>query len=306
MKTGKIKPVSTMVLQFPAGVEVEVVELNGNVYFPFANFNALMEGSSVTETSVADEPTKKSAPKPAKDSAKEDAPEKTYTEDELTDMDVKTLTKILKDDFGVNPDDFDGKNTNKKLRLLILKTQEEGAVTTEDDGDDEDADDKPAAKKSAKKSAKKDEDISDTVGDLLEKFDEGDLKKKKVIDELVALGDDVDSDAVSDLLDEFADSEDSIEDWIEKIVAFIETGEAPKAKKSAPKKGKKEEKEELVAVEDLEVGDRVSVWWDNDEQDWFDGEVKSIKGKKVVILYDDDTEEKIDPKIHTKIKMIED
>lgn len=44
------------------------------------------------------------------------------------DMDVKELTKILKNGFKINPDDFDGKNTNKKLRNLILDAQEKVVI----------------------------------------------------------------------------------------------------------------------------------------------------------------------------------
>lgn len=47
-----------------------------------------------------------------------------YTEDELRDMSPKNLTAILKREFNVNPDDFGGKNTNKKLRDLILGAQD--------------------------------------------------------------------------------------------------------------------------------------------------------------------------------------
>jgi hypothetical protein len=304
MKTGKIKPVSTTVLQFPAGVEINVIEHEGIMYFPMANFASLFGESDTEHAALAPEPkTKKSAPAPEPE---EKAANKSFTEDELTEMDVKELTKILKGTFGINPDDYDGKNTNKKLRLLILKAQADGGEEAVEEDEEDDENDKPAPKpkKSAKKPSDDEQDLEETVGDLLERFDEGDLKKKKAIDEIVALGDDLDSDVVADLLDEFSESEDSIEDWTDKIVDFIKTGKVAKKKPAA--KGKKSKDEDLVAPEDLEVGDRVSVWWDNDEQDWFDGEVKSIKGKKIMIHYDDDTDEKLDPEVHTKIKRLDD
>jgi hypothetical protein len=304
MKTGKIKPVSTTVLQFPAGVEINVIEHEGIMYFPMANFASLFGESDTEHAALAPEPkTKKSAPAPEPE---EKTANKSFTEDELTEMDVKELTKILKGIFGINPDDYDGKNTNKKLRLLILKAQADGGEEAVEEDEEDDENDKPAPKpkKSAKKPSDDEQDLEETVGDLLERFDEGDLKKKKAIDEIVALGDDLDSDVVADLLDEFSESEDSIEDWTDKIVDFIKTGKVAKKKPAA--KGKKSKDEDLVAPEDLEVGDRVSVWWDNDEQDWFDGEVKSIKGKKIMIHYDDDTDEKLDPEVHTKIKRLDD
>lgn len=68
------------------------------------------------------------------------------------DMDIKELTKILKNDFKINPDDFDGKNTNKKLRNLILDAQEKGG---DNSSDAEAEDEKPAPKKVSQKSKRK-------------------------------------------------------------------------------------------------------------------------------------------------------
>ena len=115
-----------------------------------------------------------------------------------------------------------------------------------------------------------------------------------------------------DFVEGFEDDADAdIDDVAKKIADVIAGGaeepeeeEEKPAKKSPKKGGKKEPKEELVDVDDLEVGDRVSVYWGDEDKDWFDGEVKSIKKGKVVIAYDDDTEEPIDPEVHTKIKRL--
>ena len=67
---------------------------------------------------------------------------------------------------------------------------------------------------------------------------------------------------------------------------------------------KKSKKEELVEADDLEVGDRVSVYWNDENKEWYDGEVDSIKKGKVHVAYDDGSDDFIDPKIHTKIKRL--
>ena len=70
------------------------------------------------------------------------------------------------------------------------------------------------------------------------------------------------------------------------------------------KERKAGKKEALVEVEDLEVGDKVSIYWADENKDWFNGTVESIKKGKVMVAYDDDTKEVIDPEIHTKIRKL--
>lgn len=310
MVIGKIKPTATIVAQFAAGVEVEAIQHEGKMYLPVVGM-----GEFATKDTGTTRTAEPAAPAPKgedKKPAKGESESKKYTEDELMEMETKELLKLCKS-MGIDPDETEGKNTNKKLRKLILAAQEEAGDEDEDDKDgDGDAD-----------------ELVDQIGTILEDFDGGKKNKKKTIAAICDLGDDVDKDAVTELVEKFEDDADADLDAMAEKIAAVVNGEEPeeeedekpkKGKKSAKKdededekpvkkgKGKKSKKDEdLVAVEDLEVGDRVSVWWDDDNQDWFDGEVKSISKKgKVVIAYDDDTEDAIDPEIHTKIKRIED
>ena len=305
MKIGKIKPAATLVAQFAAGVEVDAIQHEGKMFLPvvgMGDFEAT--GGKVEDDSVEEVPAKKPA---KKTSAKETKSEETeeiheYTEDELMEMSPKELTNILKKEFEIDPNDYDGKNTNKKLRGLILDAQEK-ILSDDADEDTEDDDSKGGAS----------DELTEKVASILEDFDSGAKNKKKTIASICKLSDDADEDAVADLVDKFEEDADAdLDKMATKIVASFggaaekdddDEDEEEKPSEKSPKSKKK--KENLVDVDDLEVGDRVSVWWDDDNQEWFDGEVKSIKKGKVTIAYDDDTEEVIDPEVHTKIKRID-
>ena len=305
MVFGKIKPVATIVAQFAAGVEVECIQHEGKMYMPVigGDFDTTDSGKK----SEGDAP-KKPAPKPSKE---EPADEKTYTEDELMGMDVKELTKILKNDFNVNPDDFDGKNTNKKLRKLILDAQENGG----DSSDEEDEDEKPAPKKGKSKPAKEEEEpadedggdeLIDNIADVLEDFDGGKKNKKKAAAAIIALAeneDDVDADAVNEALTEFEDDEAAnIDDVAESIAKLL----TPKKTSAKSKKKPAEPEGEDVEIDDLEKGDLVAVYWDDEEtKGWFNGKVSSIKKGIVKVKYDDGSEDELDPEVHTKIRRLE-
>lgn len=299
MTIGKMKPVATIVAQFAAGVEVEAIQHEGKVFLPvigLGEFASKGDDAPERHTPATAAPTSKD-----EDNGDATTASKVYTEDELMDTDTKELVRICKEEFGIDPNDTEGKNTNKKLRKLILDAQENDEKTEKE---------APTTKKSSK-SDKEDEDngdddLIDKVADLLEDFDAGKKNKKKTIAAIVALcDDDVDEDKVTELVEHFEEDADADLDETAKDIADVLNGEVEKkpAKKS-PKRGKKKEDEDLVDVDDLEVGDRVSVWWDDDNQEWFDGEVKSIKKGKVTIAYDDDTEDVIDPEVHTKIKRL--
>ena len=292
MKIGKIKPAATLVAQFAAGVEVDAIQHEGKMFLPvvgmgdFESTGGTVEDDSVEEV-PAKEPAKKTPAKETKSETKEDEETREYTEDELMEMSAKELTNILKKEFEIDPNDYDGNNTNKKLRGLILDAQADGGNS---------------------------DDLTNKVADLLEDFDSGAKNKKNTIAAICKLTDDADEDAVADLVDKFEDDADAdIDKMAAKIAKALggsednssdddDEEEEEKPKKKTPKSKKKEN---LVDVDDLEVGDRVSVWWDDDNQEWFDGEVSSIKKGKVTIAYDDDTEEVIDPEVHTKIKRID-
>lgn len=299
MVIGKIKPTATIVAQFAAGVEVEAIQHEGKMFLPIVGMG---EFSAKEEA-----PARPAAPAPGKPApAKEEKPAtaKSYTKEELMDMESRELVKICKDEFGINPDDYDGKNTNKKLRDLILDAQKNGGAKKDDDTEDD------ASKKPAKGEDTTDDgdgnELADQVAEILEDFDAGKKNKKKAISAICGLVDDADTDAITELVEKFEDDADADLDEMAEEIAKVLNGEEEKpAPKKSPKRGvKKSKDEDLVAPEDLEVGDRVSVWWDDDNQEWFDGEVKSIKKGKVTIAYDDDTEEVIDPEVHTKIKRL--
>lgn len=318
MKTTKIKPTATIVAQFAAGVEVTAISHEGNLYLPVISLGELApkESAPTSDDDDKEETTEKKSD-PKKESAESSS--KTYTEDELTDMDVKALTKILKDDFGIDPSDYDGKNTNKKLRKLILDAQD---GTEEADDEDEEEQPKKSPKKSSKKSEDKeededkesddDDDLAVKAGDILDDYDAGKNSKKKATSLLMKLVGTDDTDGVNKFLDKFDDDEDGdIDDYAQKFVDKFsgsdddddEKEETPK-KRHSKKSEKKEDDEEYVAIEDLKKGDRVSVWWDDENKDWFDGTVKSVRGGKVTVAYDDDTEDVLDPKVNTKIKVL--
>ena len=291
MVIGKIKPAATIVAQFAAGVEIDAIQHEGKMYLPVVGMGEFSTKEEAPTRSVSSAPSKPSV----KEEKAEVASDKSYTKDELMDMDSKELVKICKNEFGINPDDFDGKNTNKKLRDLILNAQEESSSKKDADAE-EDADEE---------SAEGGNNLVDQVAEVLEDFDAGKKNKKKAISAICGFVDDADEDAVTELVEAFEDDADADLDEMAEKIAKVLNGEKEEksAPKKAPKRGKKKD-EDLVAPEDLEVGDRVSVWWDDDNKEWFDGEVKSIKKGKVMIAYDDDTEEVIDPEVHTKIKKL--
>lgn len=295
MVIGKIRPTATIVAQFAAGVEVEAIQHEGKMYLPIVGM-----GEFLTKEEVPARPASSAPSKPAP--AKEEKPvaPSSYTKEELMGMESKELVKICTDEFGINPDDFDGKNTNKKLRDIILDAQKNGGAKKGEAVEEE----KPAKGEDTDDGG--DNELADQVAEILEDFDAGKKNKKKSISAICGLVDDADEDAVTELVEKFEDDADADLDEMAEEIAKVLNGEKEKpSPKKAPKRSPKQKgDEDLVAPEDLEVGDRVSVWWNDDNQEWFDGEVKSIKKGKVTIAYDDDTEEAIDPEVHTKIKRL--
>lgn len=288
MVIGKIKPTATIVAQFAAGVEVDAIQHEGKMYLPVVGM-----GEFATKDTAPSAPSAPSASKPSakENSAKEAPSDNSYTKEDLMEMSTKELVKICKDEFGIDPDDYDGKNTNKKLRDLILNAQA-GTADAKEDEEVSDEEDTSDAK-----------DVLLKVAGLLEEFDAGKRNKKKTVAAICDLVENADADAVLELVSKFEDdAEADLDEMAEEIVKALNGEKKPAPKKQRIKKSKEEDN--LVSLKDLEVGDLVSVWWDDDNQEWFDGEVKSIKKGKVTIAYDDDTEEVIDPEVHTKIKRL--
>ena len=307
MQIGKIKPVATIVAQFAAGVEVEAIQHEGKLFLPVTTMGDFASKESAPEVEDDVEETEKPSKKSAASSAI-----KVYSEDELMEMDVKEMKKILKE-LGIDPDDFDGKNTNKKLRKLIIDAQA-GSETSDDEDDD---DEKPAKKsKTAKKDDSEDDDddddVIDKVADILDEYDGGKINTKKATTKLTSLLS-APAEKVSKLLDAFDDDDDvDIDTWAKKFVkkfATVEDDDDDEDEKSSKKKkaGKKDKSSKnLVEIEDLQKGDRVNVYWaDKENMDWYKGTVKSVKGDKVTIAYDDDTEDVLDPEVNTEIELLD-
>lgn len=315
MVIGKIKPTATIVAQFAAGVEVEAIQHEGKMFLPIVGMGEFATKDDDPKPSTKKtEPTPEVAETPAEKTAKsaKDTADKKYTEDELMEMSTKDLLKMCKS-MGIDPDATDGKNTNKKLRTLILNAQDATGTDADDDEDDDEDDDNGG-----------DNELATQVAEILEDFDGGKKNKKKTISAICALVDDADKDSVAELVEKFEDDADADIDKIAEEIANVlvdsddedaddddedddEDEDEEETPKSKGKSKKSKKGEDLVDVKDLKVGDRVSVWWDDDNQEWYDGEVKSISKKgKVVIAYDDDTEDAIDPEIHTKIKRLDD
>lgn len=292
MKIGTMKPTATVVAQFSANVEVTVIQHEGQVYLPVFSLDSFQEKEPLKKEPTTEEPKIAEPKESVKESVK--AAAKSYTEEELTEMSVKELKKIL-DDMGIDPDEEEGKNTNKKLRNMILDAQDEPEEPTEEpeekDAEEEDVEEKDEEVGDAEEVA------VDTVLEILEDFDGGKLSKKKALKKLTDLSTEKSNlEKVQELLDEFEDDAELDINDVGKDIASALLGES--------KERKAGKKEALVEVEDLEVGDKVSIYWADENKDWFDGTVESIKKGKVMVAYDDGTKEVIDPEIHTKIRKL--
>jgi len=291
MQVSKIKPAATIAVQFPAGVEISAIQHEGNLYLPVMPLGAFAAVEDAPER-----PTKKVVEDRVKDSEPETSRKsKIFTEEEMMEMPTKELEKICLG-MGIDPDKTKGKNTNKKLRELILDAQEGGEVEEEN-----------PKSKSTSKEVEEDEEptdggsLEDTVAEILEDFDAGTINKKKAIAKLLENAtEEADTKKVTELVATFEDdAEADLEETAKEIAKALLGEEKPKKEKGKAKT----KKEVLVEPEDLEVGQKVSVYWE-DQEDWFNGEVKSIKKGKILIAYEDDTEEILDSENNTKIKAL--
>jgi len=291
MRKLKFQPACNVILQMNAFQEVEAIENEGKMYVLYPT--PLINGSSKDDSDDMD----KSLAKGGKKAEKEVAPKKrkTYTEDEMIGMDTKELVKIAREEFDIEPDDFEGKNSNKKVRLLILEAQDGGSK--EADEDDEDEDEKPAkskAKGGKKASDDDDEDEPKTkpkskdsgansaIVAILKKLDSNKIDEDEAAEQLTELG----VKKASKLVDEFLDSADvSVEEFAAKIAGGGTSKSSAKEEPAPAKKGKSK----TVDIEELEEGDEVEVYFD-DEDSWEAGTVEQVKKGKVKISYDDDTE----------------
>lgn len=321
MVIGKIKPTATLVAQYPANCEVDAIEHDGRLFLPVVSLGAF------TPTKEEDpKPAKKSAPtfeeatrEPAavspapavseaevsEDDTQDELP--VYAERDLMEMPTKELLAIC-DKLGIDPDAQEGKNTNKKLRLLILDAQEgmkPAPKTTSKSVSkaDDDTDDLPF-EDSMPKSAKT-KDFTHDVAKVLEAFDNGYMNEKKSLATIkgYAPSDDYDEEGVEKAFREFADnSEADIMDIAQQISDALNS----QSGEEVAEVGSKEEPAgELVEPSQLHVGDRVSVYWaDEANKCWYSGEVSAMRRGKPTIKYDDGTESMLGEH-NTKIMLIE-
>lgn len=321
MVIGKIKPTATLVAQYPANCEVDAIEHDGRLFLPVVSLGAF------TPTKEEDpKPAKKSAPtfeeatrEPAavspapavseaevsEDDTQDELP--VYAERDLMEMPTKELLAIC-EKLGIDPDAQEGKNTNKKLRLLILDAQEgmkPAPKTTSKSVSkaDDDTDDLPF-EDSMPRSAKT-KDFTHDVAKVLEAFDNGDMNEKKSLATIkgYAPSDDYDEEGVEKAFREFADnSEADIMDIAQQISDALNS----QSGEEVAEVGSKEEPAgELVEPSQLHVGDRVSVYWaDEANKCWYSGEVSAMRRGKPTIKYDDGTESMLGEH-NTKIMLIE-
>lgn len=302
MTIGKIKPTTQLIAQFFAGVEVEAINHDGKVFLPVINIADFGIGVSGETPSPKKEKKSEPAPEPApskkakkQEPADEDDDDDNeeegglYTEEELSEMSTKDLLALCKK-MGIDPDATDGKNTNKKLRNLILEAQEEG---DDSEGEEDEEGDET--------------DYSDEVKSILEKLDEGKLSSKKALKAILALNKEADEEAISELLTTFEDDEEGdFDDYAEKFSTLLNGGELSDDEEDEDddddddEEDTSEPKGKKVDHEDLQKGDKVAVQWE-DPEGWFKGVVKSTKKGKVVITYDDGTEEALDAEQAVKV-----
>lgn len=297
------------------------------------------ESKKVEDVAIA---KKEVAEKEVAKAAKKVSKSVTYTETELMDVAKFPVAKLMKiiEERGITIPDA-GKNTNKKLRLLILDAQNHSVEDNYDGDEDEDEDDveddAPVVTKKGKKAVavetEEEEDEEDdepteeediaTLVKLFTDFDDVEIDEVQLLAGLEAFGyaksdaediiadfeEDTESeiaDFVANLLgedeDEDAEDVDEDEDFEDEEDEEDEEEPAPKATKKGS--GKKESKKKAVAIADLKKGDKVSVYFES-EEDFFNGVVASVgRGNKVTVDFDDDTTDVLDAEENTTIHLI--
>ena len=342
MRKTTFKPKVTTVLQITAGQTLEAVIVDDKVFIEYPMPEGVTLGGTGTtykteaktetetpvsapvEKTIAAAREKKVADDVAKKVAEPTTKVVTYTEDELMDVEefpIKRLLKICAEKGITVP--AEGKNTNKKLRLLILEAQEN--VEEVADEEEEEEDETPAPKSSKKSAPVVDEDEDEeedadderaTLIDMFTRYDEVEIDDKKLLKELVTFGyEKADAQGIIDDFNE--DTEVEIEAFVDSLLSDDEEDEdeeeeetPPPAKKGAtkkaepvaPAKGKKVAlKEVATEIADLEVGDKVKVYFESEEE-FYTGVVASIDKKgNVTVDYDDNTTDVLDEEENTEI-----
>lgn len=148
MKEVKFKPTASVIINMAAGVEVNaIVDERGTMYVPaFTLPDVKMSGASSSAPAKAAVETAVEKPVATEKAANVEI----YSEEEMMNMETKELEVFCKKNGIKVPED--GKNTNKKLRLLILEWYDAKGLTgspkakVEEDEDEEEEDEKPKVK----------------------------------------------------------------------------------------------------------------------------------------------------------------
>ncbi len=298
MKEVKFTPTATIAIQMVAHTEVTALMHKGTLYVPMLpDLGLSVSDSAYLEetkpTRVVKETTETT---PTREVTKPSSSSKKYTEEELMAMETKELEKICKTEDIEIPEE--GKNTNKKLRLLILDHQESVGVEVKvgkakkEVEEEEDEPIKPAAKKGKK--------ASSGIAEIFSSLDATDIEEDEAIEKLVELG--ITKKLATKKVTAFMeDASLDIEEIVAELEESLDGADAPAEKPEPKAKGKKETP---VEIEDLEIGDKVKVYWE-DEEDYFTGEVTAINRKGVSVTYDSDGQACVlDSKVNTEIFLI--
>lgn len=312
MKKVKFKPQGTVVVQFTADHEVDAVSHEGVLYVPLVpGIDAMQEGGKITSRDAEDD-GKTIGKKSAKDGAEDDgdtratrksdapaAPVKTsstkYNEDELMAMDVKELQRIcVKMDIDFEKE-IPGKKTNKALRLLILDAQDGGSPVAS----------APATtSRRGGASDEKENPVTAKLIAIIKGLDGGDLTETKATEKLVELGMSKKDAAAS--VSEFMDNGDlKAESYAKTLVDLVsaEEEEEEEEEKSSKRTPTKTAKSKVVTEDELEEGDEISVYWEDNEE-WYDGVVKKCDRKGTLVKYNADGEEAYLDENNTEIKLL--
>jgi hypothetical protein len=308
MKKVKFTPKVSVVASMAAGVETEVIiDENGIMYTPFGDVSAF---SNAVKAAPSSAPASSGA-KAGKDVDDDDAPKasaaktsasKVYTEEELMDMDAKKDLEPMCHKLGIDIPE-EGKNTNAKLRKLILAHQKEnGSSAPKEEPKETPKTGRGAAKATSAKSS------VDKISEILEQVDDEKMTQEEGEEAVLELTDSKElKKAVRKIYNTFIDDNtleiaDVAKD-IAKVIDVTATEETPKSGRGAAKAAPSKKIVTEDFDENLEVGNKVSVFW-KEEDEWFEGEVASISKKGIVeIDYEDGTSSELDDN-NTKVKIL--
>jgi hypothetical protein len=332
-KEGKIKSNAVIVLQFNANIEHPTVIHKGQHYIGTGiSAGEVAEEEEEDETpakkkaAVTEAPVKKKAPVEEEeedddDDDEDEAPKKSKKSKRPTEKEMEKMTDDNNAELWEMVDDIkglrkkilaaEGKNTNKKIRLALLKEWAKIDGAPSDDDDDEEEDEAPK-KKVKKAPVDEDEDDDDDEDEapkkkgskeaatgsypkgadkVLRQLDAGDISDPKAIKALVELG--ADKKAATEFVTEFSeDGSAPVEQYIKKLGKIFTESDEDDEDEEEEAPVKKKSKKVAVDHDELEAGNKVIVKWDDGEE--YPGKVASIGKKGIMIDYADGDSDLLD------------